>query len=104
MLKITTIDSGVQRKLILAGRIVEPWAGELNRAWEHARDSLGGRKVVVDLTGVTVISREGTHVLHEMMNHGAEFVCRGVYVSHVVRNLKTLCRAEAEQHINEGGS
>jgi anti-anti-sigma regulatory factor len=104
MLKITTIDSGVQRKLILAGRIVEPWAAELNRAWEHACDSLGGRKLAVDLTDVTVISREGTHVLHEMMNHGVEFICRGVYVSHVVRNLKTLCRAQAEQHTHEGGT
>jgi anti-anti-sigma regulatory factor len=104
MLKITTIDTGLQRKLILAGRIVEPWAAELNRAWEQAGDSLGGRKLVVDLTGVTVISREGTHVLHEMMHRGVEFICRGVYVSHVVRNLRTLCRAEAEQHTPEGGT
>jgi anti-anti-sigma regulatory factor len=92
MLKITTIDTGDQRKLILAGRIVEPWAAELNRAWEHARDSLEGRKLAVDLTGVTVISRDGTHVLHNMKNHGVEFICRGVYVSHVLRNLKTLCK------------
>ncbi len=104
MLKITTIETEVQRKLILAGGIVEPWAAELNRAWGRASDSLGGRKLVVDLTGVTVISREGTHVLHEMKNHGVEFICRGVYVSHVVRNLKTLCRAQAEQHTHEGGT
>jgi len=104
MLKITTIDTGIHRKLILAGRIVEPWAAELSRAWERACDSLGERKVVVDLTGVTVISRDGRRVLHEMMNRGVEFVCRGVYVSHVVRNLKTLCRAEAEQRTYEGGT
>jgi hypothetical protein len=104
MLKITMIDSGVQRKLTLEGGIVEPWAAELNRAWERACDSLGGRKLAVDLTGVTVISREGTHVLHEMKIHGVEFICRGVYVSHVLRNLKTLCRAEAEQHTHEGGT
>jgi hypothetical protein len=30
-----TIDTGVQRKLILAGRIVEPWAVEVSRAWER---------------------------------------------------------------------
>jgi anti-anti-sigma regulatory factor len=96
MLKITTIDTGVQRKLILAGGIVEPWAAELSRAWERACDSLGERKLVVDLTGVTVISRDGTHVLRDMRNHGVEFICRGVYVSHVLRNLKKLCRAGAE--------
>jgi anti-anti-sigma regulatory factor len=92
MLKITTIDTGMQRRLILAGGIVEPWAAELSRAWEHACDSLGERKLVVDLTGVTVISPDGTHVLREMKNQGVEFICRGVYVSHVLRNLKTLCK------------
>ena len=96
MLKITTTETEVQRKLILAGGIVEPWTAELNRAWERARDSLGGRKLSVDLTGVTVISREGTQVLHEMKNHGVEFICRGVYVSHVLRNLKTLCKKGTE--------
>jgi len=104
MLKITTIETEVQRKLILAGGIVEPWAAELSRAWGRARDSLGGRKLVVDLAGVTVISRDGTRVLHEMMNHGVEFICRGVYVSHVVRNLRTLCKAETERHTSEGGT
>jgi anti-anti-sigma regulatory factor len=104
MLKITMIETEVQRKLILAGRIVEPWTAELSRAWGRACDSLGGRKVVVDLSSVTVISRDGTRVLHEMMNHGVEFICRGVYVSHVVRNLKTLCTAETERHTNEGGT
>jgi hypothetical protein len=102
MLKITTIETEVQRKLILEGGIVEPWAQELERAW--GRDSLGGRKLVLDLTGVTVISRDGTRVLHEMMNYGVEFICRGVYVSHVVRNLKTLCKAKSEGHTEEGGT
>ena len=87
MLKISTIETEGQRKLILAGGIVKPWSAELSRAWKDACGSLGGRKLVVDLTGVTVISRDGMHVLHEMKNHGVEFICRGVYVSHVLRNL-----------------
>jgi anti-anti-sigma regulatory factor len=93
MFKITTIDTDIQRKLILEGGIVEPWAAELSKTWERACDSLGKRKLVVDLTGVTVISRDGTRVLNNMKNHGVEFICRGVYVSHVLRNLKMLCKA-----------
>jgi hypothetical protein len=27
-----------------------------------------------------------------MKSDGAEFVCRGVYVKHVLRNLTTLCK------------
>ena len=96
MLKITTIDTEVQRKLILAGGIIDPWVAELNKSWEHACESLGERKLVVDLTGVTVISGDGRHVLNNMQNHGAEFICRGVYVSHVLRNLKALCKMGCE--------
>jgi anti-anti-sigma regulatory factor len=96
MLKITTIDTEVRRKLILAGGIIEPWAAELNRAWEQACDSLGERKLVVDLTGVTVISKDGTSVLRDMKSHGVEFICRGVYVRHILRNLKSLCKTGTE--------
>jgi anti-anti-sigma regulatory factor len=103
-LKITTIDTEVQRKLILAGGIVDPWVAELSRAWEQACDSLGARILVVDLTGVTVISRDGRHVLREMKNQGVEFICRGVYVRHVLRNLKTLCGTGTEYRTRDGGT
>ena len=96
MLKITTIDTELQRKLILAGGIIDPWVAELNKSWECACETLGERKLVVDLTGVTVISGDGRHVLNNMRNHGAEFICRGVYVSHVLRNLKALCKMGCE--------
>jgi anti-anti-sigma regulatory factor len=92
MLKITTIETEAQRRLILDGGIVGPWAAELDKAWQSARDSLGARKLLVDLTGVTVISQDGTHILNNMKSDGAEFVCRGVYVKHVLRNLTTLCK------------
>jgi anti-anti-sigma regulatory factor len=93
MLKITTVDTEAQQKLVLDGRIVEPWASELSAAWQSARDSLGPRRLIVDLTGVTVISHAGVHVLLDMKSHGAEFVCRGVYVKHVLQNLAMLCEA-----------
>jgi anti-anti-sigma regulatory factor len=92
MLKITTIETEAQRRLILDGGIVGPWAAELDKAWQSARNSLGARKLLVDLTGVTVISQDGTHILNNMKSDGAEFVCRGVYVKHVLRNLATLCK------------
>lgn len=93
MLKITTIDTELQRRLTVAGAIAGPSAAELTKAWECAHDSLGERQLVVDLACVTVISPEGLDILREMKNHGAEFVCRGVYIKHVLRNLKSLSKA-----------
>jgi len=37
-------------------------------------DSLGGRKLVVDLTGVAVIRRDGSHVLRDIKNRGIEVI------------------------------
>ena len=37
-------------------------------------DSLGGRKPFVDLTGVTVIRRDGSHVLRDIKNRGIEVI------------------------------
>jgi len=39
-----------------------------------AYDSLGGRKLVVDLTGVAVIRRDGSHVLRDIKNRGIEVI------------------------------
>jgi len=50
---IVEIDFCPARFKPFAGGVVEPWAGELSRAWKRALDSLGGRKLVVDLTDVT---------------------------------------------------
>jgi hypothetical protein len=38
---------------ISQGGVVEPWAAELSPAWKRACDSLGGRKLVLDLIGLT---------------------------------------------------
>jgi hypothetical protein len=61
-------------------------------------DSLGRRLLFVDLASVTVISRDGTqaHVLRDMKNRGVEFICCGVYLRHVLRNLKTLRKTGTE--------
>jgi hypothetical protein len=65
-----TIDSGVRQRFLLASGIGETLAVELSRAWERGCDSLGGLRLVVDLVGVTAISRGGRRVLRAMKNHG----------------------------------
>jgi hypothetical protein len=50
-------------------------------------DSPAQRKVVIDLTSVTVISREGENAILDLMKRGAKFTCAGILTRHVLKGL-----------------
>ena len=92
MLRISTIDTRFQRKLILEGKMVEPWLGELREVCRSSIETLEGRKLVIDLAGVTVIGCEAESTLSELMLQGAKFSCGGVLIKHVLKRLAYKCR------------
>jgi len=91
MLRISTADTRFQCRLILEGKLVEPWLGELRQVCRSASETLQGRKLVIDLTNVTVISHEGESALFELMQQGAKFSCGGVLIRHVLKQLARKC-------------
>lgn len=91
MLRISTIDTRTQRKLVLEGKLVEPWLGELREAFRTAGETLDGRKLVVDLTDVTVISCDAEGTLSDLMQQGAKFSCDGILIKHMLRKLARRC-------------
>ncbi len=93
MLKISTINRRSERRLVVEGKLVLPWIGELRRTWRSAGEDLQGRKLVIDLSNATVISQEGEEALLELMTEGAKFSCCGVLTKYVVRRLAHRCRA-----------
>ena len=93
MLKISTIDTQSERRLVVEGKLVDPWLTELKRTWDSAAEGLEGRKLVIDLHNATVISREGENALYELMRAGAKFTCAGVLTRHMVRRLAHRCHA-----------
>lgn len=89
MLKITAMDRGNQRTLVLEGKLVDPWVTELENSWAELQRAGEPRTVVIDLKDVTVISQNGENLLFQMMNDGATFnCCRGVLTRHVVKQLE----------------
>ena len=100
MLRITTIDAPKERKLILEGRLTEPWVAQLDLPWETMRHVSPRRKFVVDLRGVTRIDARGLSALARMKSDGAEFLARGVRVRHV---LNTLASNEAQGQAKSAG-
>jgi anti-anti-sigma regulatory factor len=86
MLKISLVDGQRQRRLVVEGTLVAPWARELEIACEEARAGLDGRELIVDLRGVTGIGSEGENVLLQLMRDKTKLQC-GLFMSEVLRQL-----------------
>jgi hypothetical protein len=70
MLKISIIEGHTERRLIVEGKLVGPWAAELRGVCEKADKELFGRKLIIDKRHVTAISQEGENVLFELIQKG----------------------------------
>jgi hypothetical protein len=101
MLKISLVDNPKQRRVIVEGKLIEPWTAELRNACQAARADLRGRELVIEMKHVTTISQEGENVILELIKGGIRFRCHGVFTKHVLkelarrasRNLETRARS-----------
>jgi hypothetical protein len=94
MFKISIVDTPAQRKLVVEGKLSQPW---LRTSWTKASRDLDGRKVVIDVSSLTVISREGEDAIFDLMKQGAKFSCAGILTRHVLKGLARRCRCTPSQ-------
>lgn len=95
MFRISIVETPAQRRLVVEGRLSGPWVAELRTTCRNANRDLEGRKLVIDLSGLTVISREGEDAIVDVMKEGgARFSCAGVLTRHVLKRLTRRCRCE----------
>jgi hypothetical protein len=100
MFRISTIDTHRERRLVVEGTLVHPWVDELRKTWSDAGNSLEDRNLVIDLTNVIVISREGENAIFELMKEGAKFSCGGVLTRHVLKELAHRCHTKLNDVLN----
>jgi anti-anti-sigma regulatory factor len=106
MLKISLVDGQRQRRLIVEGTLVAPWASELAIACEKARADLQGRELVVDLRSLTGISPDGESVLLQLMKDKIKLQ-GGVFVRELLRQLlrgNQLNALDAGDAVNDADS
>ena len=87
MFKISLIDNARQRRLVVEGKLIAPWAAELRNACQEARADLRGRELVIEMKHVTTISQEGENVILELINGGIRFRCSGMFTKHLLKDL-----------------
>jgi len=92
MLKISIVEGKKQRRLVVEGKLVAPWSDELKAACERAGLRLDGRELIIDLTNITTISRQGEEMLLELMKQGVKFGGCGVYTSEILKQAARRMR------------
>jgi ABC-type transporter Mla MlaB component len=88
MLRITIEETATEQKWTLEGCLVGPWVGELRTSWEKRHRAQNGRGCTVDLSDVTIIDKSGERLLCAMSRDGSQFIATGIYIKHVLDQLK----------------
>ena len=97
MFKISISDTPSRRTLLVEGTLIGAWVAELGTTCRSASQDLGGRKLVVDLTNVTVISHEGEEAIFDLMKKGVNFSSSGVLTRHVLKRLARKKQQESRR-------
>ena len=87
----------------MEGTLIGPWIAELGTGWRNASQDLGGCKLVIDLTNVTVISHEGGDAIFDLMKKRANFSCGSVLMKHVRKGLarKKPKESHSGEHVGD---
>ena len=92
MRKITTHVADDATRITLEGRLAGPWIHELERCWRESEHAAAGRRVIVDLTGVTFVEQEGKALLTRMCQAGADLLATGCCMRSIVEDAKNQVR------------
>ena len=88
MLKITITETPTEMRCVLQGRLFGPWVSELRSIWRRVARTRNGRACIVELNDVTFIDKSGERLLRAMCKKGAQLIARGLYVKHVLEQVK----------------
>jgi hypothetical protein len=100
MFKISIVETRSQRKLVVEGKLTEPWVPELVATWRNAGQEGDGRKLVIDLNSLTVISPEGEDAILDLMKQGAKFSCGSICTGHMLKRLARECRGKLQDAVH----
>ena len=86
MLRITVRDDSDAWRLKLEGKLAAAWVKEAESAWLPARTEK--KRIVIDLSGVTVVDDAGCKLLEEMNEAGAQFLAEGVEMKALISEIR----------------
>jgi hypothetical protein len=91
MLRITIVDSPLEQRFVVEGKLTASSVSELESVWNKARDERRDRKCIVDLSGTTCIDQRAKKTLTVMRNEGARLTAKGVWTEHLIEDIERNC-------------
>lgn len=61
------VDEKNQMVLRIEGKLIHPWTKELEKAWQGFADTLGGKKLLLDIRGTTFADQNGLALLGKIV-------------------------------------
>src|SRR5213080_4179694 len=89
MLRITKIDTPTEQKLILEGRLTEPWIADLISHWQDIRHAHPTPQLLAAPRRVPRTHSGGESALALMKAEGAECLASGIRVKHLLEHLES---------------
>ena len=97
-LKLTTHEEPESVTLRIEGRVVGPWAEELDRAWRSLVGSVGSKKLQIDLRGIVHMSADGRRILAEIHKEtGARFLADNPMTKYFADEARRFRRDDVEE-------
>ena len=96
MLKISVVESHMQRRVIVEGKLIAPWVAELRSACGRARADLEDRELIIDLKNITAVSQEGENLLLELMKQTELLIAQNTALSAALPHLERAVRDHFE--------
>src|SRR5580692_1603337 len=90
-------ETPAERRWVVQGRLVGPWVSELRTTWKRTHRSRDKQICIIDLNNVTFIDQGGERLLRAMSKKGAQLIAEGVYIKHVIEQVKNSWTPSAER-------
>ena len=87
MLKVTVERGDRVTTLKLEGKLSGPWVDEAAKVWSVVVGGTAAKDVVVDLSGVTFIDKEGKKLLGQMLGQGAQLRDGRLMTRYIINQL-----------------
>ena len=87
MIRISQIGQGSNWHLLVEGTLSDGWVDALEMSWLEAQSRRNGKRVCIDLSGVTYIDDKGRDLLARIIRGGAELRTAGIMTTTVVEEI-----------------
>jgi len=95
VLRITIAREPHTITLRLEGKLAGVWVDELEHCWRSVQAAERPDRLIIDLSGVTFIDRQGIKLLARASRDGAQFYAGGVMNRCIIENIQ---RAQQYAH------